>query len=48
MPMPDMWDRKSNLLLLTNFDLKTRYLNPFTETHMHTFISKEGEIWPPT
>lgn len=48
MPMPEVWDRTSNLLLLTNFDLSTIYFNPFTETRIHAFISKEGEMWPPT
>lgn len=47
MPMPEVWDRTSKLLLLTIFDLKTRYLNPFTETHIHAFIFMEGEMWPP-
>lgn len=32
MPMPEVWDRTSKLLLLTFFDLKTTYLNLYTGT----------------
>lgn len=47
MPVPEMWDRTSNLLLLTFFHLKKRCLNSYTETYIYAFIFKEAGMWLP-